>query len=89
MGLYSFVQVCSVERAFRLDQPRCKDVHFPVTVTDFHNHEKPISNAKVELIQLYTLAGESNQKLDTKYEVLLRVTPGVEYVKVRLFVSDV
>ena len=50
-----------------LDQPRCKDVHFPVTVTDFHNHEKPIANAKVELIQLYTLAGESNKKLDTKY----------------------
>ena len=36
-------------------------------MTDFHNHEKPIPNAKVELIQLYTLAGESNQKLDTKY----------------------
>ena len=36
-------------------------------MTDFHNHEKPIANAKVELIQLYTLAGESNKKLDTKY----------------------
>ena len=36
-------------------------------MTDFHNHEKPIPNAKVELIQLYTLAGESNEKLDTKY----------------------
>ena len=63
----SLLQVCSVETLVKLDQPRCKDVHFPVTVTDFHNHEKPIPNAKVELIQLYTLAGESNQKLDTKY----------------------
>ena len=61
------VQTCSVEKVLLLDQPRCKDVHFPVTVTDFHNHEKPIANAKVELIQLYTLAGESNKKLDTKY----------------------
>ena len=61
------VQTCSVEKVLLLDQPRCKDVHFPVTVTDFHNHEKPIANAKVELIQLYTLAGESNKNLDSKY----------------------
>ena len=26
-----------------------------------------LNQFKVELIQLYTLAGESNQKLDTKY----------------------
>ena len=37
---------------------------------------------KVVLLGLY-----NGQKLDSKYEVLLRVTPGVEYVKVKLFAS--
>lgn len=57
---------CSIEKTVKLDQTRrCANISFPVTVTDFHNHEKPIEKAKVELVLLQTLAGVTNKVLDT------------------------
>ena len=57
-----------------LEQPRCENVTFPLTVSDYHNSEAPIAGALVELFQLSSLSGPSLLLLDkqeTDAEVVL------------------
>ena len=47
-----------------LEQPRCENVTFPVTVSDYHNSEAPIAGALVELFQLSSLSAPTLLLLD-------------------------
>ena len=60
-----------------LEQPRCEDVSFPVTVSDYHKHESPIAGALVQLFQLSTLSGPSLLLLD-KQETDAEVLAGIK-----------
>ena len=55
---------CSANLTLKIDQPRCSDVEFPVTVTDYHDNEKPVPNANVDLYQIATISGVSNTFID-------------------------
>ena len=57
---------CKLHWRMDMEQPRCKDTFFPVTVTDFYEHEKPISNALVSLYQVSSIGGPSNDLIDSK-----------------------
>ena len=57
---------CNANVAMKIDQPRCPNVQFPVTVTDYHDNEKPVPNAKVELYRIQTLSGLANTHIGTK-----------------------
>ena len=69
-------QECGATWELLLEQPRCENVSFPVTVSDYHKHESPIAGALVELFQLSTLAGPSLlliNKQETDAEVLIGI----------------
>ena len=57
---------CNAKLTLKVDQPRCSSILFPVTVTDYHDNEKPVPNANVELFQVQTLSGISNTFIDKK-----------------------
>ena len=57
---------CGANLTIELDQPRCSNIEFPVTVTDYHDNEKPVPNANVELYQIQTISGVSDTFIDRK-----------------------
>ena len=57
---------CNDYLTMRLDQPRCSNVIFPVTVIDYHENEKPLPDANVDLYQVETRSGVTNTFIERK-----------------------